>query len=58
MNMYASLRKEIVVYVVYSVKKNDLDMVEVFSDYRDAKYFVSEAKKNGRDLSIWERPIK
>ena len=47
-----------VVYVVYVVKKNNLDMVEVFKDYRDAKYFVTEEKKNGHNLNIWERPLK
>lgn len=46
------------IFVVYRVKKNDLDEIEIFANHKDAKRYVEEQAKKGIKLSIWERPIR
>lgn len=40
------------VYVVYKVQDNDLEDVEIFTDYRNAKEYA-----NNHNCRIWQRPI-
>lgn len=42
------------VYVVYQIIENTLDVVEVFENYNDAKWFVNHTKG---DFKIWQRPL-
>lgn len=42
------------VYVVYKVEENDLDNVEVFTNYDDAFKF----RQAHEGYAIWQRPLK
>lgn len=42
------------VYVVYHIGADDLDVIEIFANYADAKAYVQKSDKKCR---IWERPL-
>lgn len=46
------------VYVVYGVEGNDLKDLMIFDDYRKAKEYVENQRKEGIELKIWQRPVE